>query len=86
LPCGLSRSELLISRLVYFPVGKVEREPKVRGRKEDYIRIERSVPLMAVFFPNMTGETTGLSAELDPYRPWLMWAGTPISHFMIPGK
>jgi len=45
-----------------------------------------SMPLAAVFVPNATAESTGLSTELDPYRPWLMWAGTPIAHVMLPGQ
>jgi hypothetical protein len=45
---------------------------------------EGSLPHMAVFLPNGTEASTGLSAKLDYFRPWLMWAGTPIAHVMIP--
>jgi len=47
---------------------------------------DSSLPLMAVFLPNATAETTGLSIQRDHYRPWLMWAGTPFAHIMIPGQ
>jgi len=47
---------------------------------------ESSLPLMSVFLPYATAESTGLSTERDHYRPWLMWAGTAFAHVMIPGK
>jgi hypothetical protein len=47
---------------------------------------ESSLPLMAVFLPNATAESTGLSVQRDHFRPWLMWAGTPFAHVMIPGQ
>lgn len=47
---------------------------------------ESSLPLMAVFLPNATFDSPGLSTERNHYRPWLMWAGTPFAHVMIPGK
>lgn len=45
-----------------------------------------ALPLMAVFLPNATSESTGLSPEPNNYRPWLMWPGTPVAHVMLPGK
>jgi hypothetical protein len=45
-----------------------------------------ALPIMAVFLPNATSESTGLSPEPNNYRPWLMWAGTPVAHVMLPGK
>lgn len=47
---------------------------------------ESSLPIMSIFVPYATSESTGLSAERNHYRPWLMWAGTPFAHVMIPGK
>jgi hypothetical protein len=47
---------------------------------------EQALPIMAVFLPNATAESTGLSTEPNNYRPWLMWAGTPVAHVMLPGK
>jgi hypothetical protein len=41
---------------------------------------------MAVFLPNATEASTGLSDKRDHFRPWLMWAGTPFAHIMIPGQ
>lgn len=46
---------------------------------------ESSLPQMSVFVPNATSESTGLSNERSHYHPWLMWAGTPFAHVMIPG-
>ena len=46
----------------------------------------RSIPIMVVFVPGATSESTGLSSEPDNYRPWLMWAGTPGAHIMMPGQ
>ncbi len=47
---------------------------------------ENATPIMVVMLPYATRETTGLSTEPDNYRPWLMEAGTPSAHVMIPGK
>ncbi len=43
-------------------------------------------PNMGVSTPGGTAASTGLSTEPDAYRPWLMLAGTPMAHIMIPGK
>lgn len=45
-----------------------------------------ALPIVDVYLPNATPESTGLSAEPNNYRPWLMWAGTPVAHVMLPGK
>jgi len=45
-----------------------------------------ALPIMSVYLPNATAESTGLPTELNYYRPWLMWAGTPVAHIMLPGK
>ena len=45
-----------------------------------------ALPIMGIFVPNATSESTGLSIEPNNYRPWLMWAGTPVAHVMVPGK
>jgi hypothetical protein len=47
---------------------------------------ESSLPHMAIFLPYATTGSTGLSAQTDHYRPWLMWSGTAVAHVMIPGK
>ena len=47
---------------------------------------EAAIPLMAVYLPNATAESTGLSTEVSHFRPWLMWAGTPLAHIMLPGQ
>ena len=36
-------------------------------------------PYYVVCFPN------GFSAEIDHFRPWLMGAGSPLAHVMVPG-
>lgn len=43
-------------------------------------------PNMAVSTPGGTAASTGFSTKPDAYRPWLMLAGTPMAHVMIPGK
>ena len=45
-----------------------------------------ALPLMIVFLPNATEASTGLPTKPSHYRPWLMLAGTPAAHIMIPGK
>jgi hypothetical protein len=45
-----------------------------------------ALPIMGIFVPGATSESTGLSIEPNNYRPWLMWAGTPVAHVMVPGK
>lgn len=47
---------------------------------------DSSLPHMAVFLPNATPQSSGLPDQWDHFRPWLMWAGTPVAHVMIPGK
>ena len=47
---------------------------------------KNAVSLSFVYVPNATTESTGLSTEVDHYRPWLMWAGTPLAHIMLPGE
>ncbi len=38
----------------------------------------------AIWIPNATAESTGLSAEPKEEHPWLMLAGTPNAHVMLP--
>lgn len=63
---------------------------KVAAGSAEYVLsgpfFEGALPIMAVFLPNATAESTGLSTEPSGYRPWLMWAGTPMAHVMLPGK
>jgi hypothetical protein len=47
---------------------------------------DSALPHMIVFLPNATSKSSGLPDKSDPYRPWLMWAGTPFAHVMVPGK
>ena len=42
-------------------------------------------PLMIISLPDATGASTGLPTEPTAYRPWLMHAGTPSAHIMMPG-
>lgn len=49
-------------------------------------RPQNLLPLMAVTLPYATSESSGFSTEPDSFRPWLMDAGTPNAHVMIPGK
>jgi hypothetical protein len=48
--------------------------------------VQGALPIMVVYMPGATSESTGLSSQPNSYRPWLMFAGTPIAHIMIPGK
>jgi hypothetical protein len=48
--------------------------------------LDNALPLMAIYLPGATAESTGLSTMANPFRPWLMFAGTPAAHIMIPGK
>ena len=48
--------------------------------------VQGALPIMVVYMPGATSESTGLSSEPNSYRPWLMFAGTSIAHIMIPGK
>ncbi len=41
---------------------------------------------MNVYAPGATAESTGLFTKRDANEPWLMLAGTPMAHVMIPGK
>jgi hypothetical protein len=51
-------------------------------RGEAYVE---ALPLTVIHVPNRKPEGTGFSTEIDHYRPWLMWAGTPMAHIMVPG-
>ena len=46
---------------------------------------EGALPLTVIHVPYATTESTGFSSEIDNFRPWLMWAGTPHAHIMVPG-
>jgi hypothetical protein len=49
-------------------------------------RLENLLPIMVISLPDATSTSTGLSTEPDPFRPWLMHAGTPSAHIMLPGN
>jgi hypothetical protein len=46
---------------------------------------EGALPLTIIHVPYATTESTGFSSEIDNFRPWLMWEGTPHAHIMVPG-
>lgn len=46
---------------------------------------EGALPLSVIHVPYATSESTGLSTEINNFRPWLMWASTPHAHIMVPG-
>ncbi len=48
--------------------------------------LQNALPLMVIYLPGATAESTGLSTVPNHYRPWLMFAGTSAAHVMIPGK
>jgi hypothetical protein len=54
----------------------------------EYVRTgetrEKSTVLWVMMMPNATGESTGLSTAESPTAPWLMFAGTPGAHIMMP--
>jgi len=45
---------------------------------------EKSSVLWVMMMPNATGESTGLSTAESETAPWLMFAGTPGAHIMMP--
>ncbi|MEE9281219.1 MAG: hypothetical protein V3V67_13695 [Myxococcota bacterium] len=66
-----------------------ELAPPLAGATEYILlgrNLEGALPIMTVSLPNATAESTGLPTERDSYRPWLMWAGTPLAHIMLPGN
>jgi hypothetical protein len=44
-----------------------------------------ALPLTVIHVPYREAEGTGFSTEIDHFRPWLMWAGSPLAHIMVPG-
>ena len=44
-----------------------------------------ALPLTVIHVPNRKAEGTGFSTEIDHFRPWLMWEGSPLAHIMVPG-
>ena len=48
--------------------------------------LKNALLLTTVYLPGATSESTGLTTTPSHYRPWLMFAGTPVAHIMIPGK
>ena len=46
---------------------------------------EGAVPLGVLMVPFANADDMGLSTEPDPFRPWLMMAGTVMAHVMLPG-
>jgi hypothetical protein len=48
--------------------------------------LQNALPLTTFYVPGATSASTGLTTIPNHYRPWLMFAGTPMAHIMIPGK
>ena len=46
---------------------------------------EGALSLTIIHVPYATTDSTGFSSKIDNFRPWLMHAGTPHAHIMIPG-
>ena len=46
---------------------------------------EGALPLAVLHVPFATAQSTGLSTEPDPFRPWLMSEATVMAHVMLPG-
>jgi hypothetical protein len=51
-------------------------------RGEAYVE---ALPLTVIHVPYRKAEGTGFSTDIDHFRPWLMWAGSPLAHIMVPG-
>jgi hypothetical protein len=83
---GASERELLQTLDAEIKAGKV----KVFVGATEYLLagpdVDRALSIMTVYVPGATSASTGLSAEPDNYRPWLMYAGSSIAHIMISGK
>ena len=50
------------------------------------VNLQNALPLIAIYLPGATAESTGLSTVPNPFRPWLMFGGTAAAHIMVPGK
>jgi hypothetical protein len=83
---GKSNTEILNILSAEFTPGEVKSLSGVALYRLSGESPESSLPIMSVFLPYASSESTGLSAERNHYRPWLMWPGTPFAHVMIPGK
>lgn len=83
---GKSSAEILDTLSAEVTSGKLKSPTGVALYRLSGESPESSLPIMSVFLPYATSESTGLSTERNHYRPWLMWAGTPFAHVMIPGK
>ncbi len=84
---GKSEEDILELRLAAIKEGKLPREQVGRA---GYILQGReplsATSLMVISLPDATAESTGLSTTPSNYRPWLMGAGTPLAHLMMPGN
>lgn len=75
-----ARIDAMIEGTLQTPDAGVARYFLIGGRPQNLL------PLMAITLPNATAESTGFSTEPNSYRPWLMDAGTPNAHLMLPGN
>ncbi len=62
------------------PVPKFAVRYTLRGQK--FVEV---LSLTVIHVPYAKPAETGLSSEVDNFRLWLMWTGTPLAHIMIPG-
>ncbi len=46
-------------------------------------RFDNASPLMVIYIPNATPESTGLSTQPNAFQPYLMRPGQPMAHIMI---
>jgi len=84
---GKSREEILQLRLAAMEDGEL---PLDHAGRAGYI-LQGDDPvgatsLMVIALPDATAESTGLSTTPSNFRPWLMRAGTPWAHVMMPGQ
>ena len=83
---GKSEGEMRDTLSAEVKEGKLQVEAGWAGYSLMGMFRKNAVSLSFVYVPNATTESTGLSTEVDHYRPWLMWAGTPLAHIMLPGE
>ena len=83
---GLAEGELRDIISAEVTSGKVRVPDRVVTYTIRGAELQNALPLTTVYVPGATSESTGLTTTPSHYRPWLMFAGTPVAHIMIPGK
>jgi len=76
------RRKILIAEIEAGKIPMPDLAVRYTLRGEAYVE---ALPLTVIHVPNRKADGTGLSTEIDHFRPWLMWAGTPLAHIMVPG-